>query len=243
MNNNGQSAASNLSNEQIQVILTGKFGDGCFAVNGRAKYHPEWNFNIRYQTNSINKDYLEFKKSLLGDLVTSDIKSVYNSGYKKSIIYTLVTKCDSEITKLSQLNIEESLKLMDELGLALWFYDDGSLHKTKEFYNLNTHAFSKEVQEDVIIPFLKNKFNISAKLTKEVKQDGRIFWYLRIGKFDGAFIIANILSKYYIESYNYKIISSETIQRWSKLQEQLKSEDISTLTSRQLSCKLRKIEI
>lgn len=26
--NNGQSAALNLSNEQIQVLLTGKFGDG-----------------------------------------------------------------------------------------------------------------------------------------------------------------------------------------------------------------------
>ena len=30
--NNGQSAALNLSNEQIQVLLTGKFGDGCLST-------------------------------------------------------------------------------------------------------------------------------------------------------------------------------------------------------------------
>lgn len=30
--NNRQSAALNLTNEQLQVILTGKFGDGCLST-------------------------------------------------------------------------------------------------------------------------------------------------------------------------------------------------------------------
>lgn len=38
--------------------------------------------------------------------------------------------------------------------------------------------------------------------------------------------ISQILSKYPIKCYSYKRWSSETIQKWSKLQEKLKSEGI-----------------
>lgn len=55
---------------------------------------------------------------------------------------------------------------MDDLGLAMWFYDDGSLHQTKLFYNLNTQAFSKETNEQIIVLFLA-KYNIHAVPTIE----------------------------------------------------------------------------
>ncbi|MBQ9392012.1 MAG: hypothetical protein IJU02_07495 [Lachnospiraceae bacterium] len=188
-----QSAANELSNEQIQVLITGKFGDGCLVPNSRAKYHPEINFNYYYSTNSIHKEYIEYKKKLLGNLCITSINEIMNMGFKPAPIYRISSICSKAITEIACEDLNISLDRMNELGLALWFFDDGSLHKIKYFYNLNTQRYSKEVVENIIAPFLKNRFSIIAKPTIERKKDGREFWYLRVGKFDGAFIISEIL--------------------------------------------------
>lgn len=236
---NRQSAASNLSNEQYQVLLTGKFGDGCFHKNRGL------NANFIYTTNSINKEIIDFKISLLGDLASkSGIREYINRGFKQNIIYIGNSITSPLITNLYNEDWKESLENMDELGLALWFYDDGSLHKNKLFYNLNTQKYSKEDNE-YIAEVLKRKWDIIAMPTIERKLDGREFWYLRIRKFEGAFKISEILSKYYLNCYSYKIISSETIQKWSKLQEELKStgKDIKDFHPRTLTTMMSKISL
>ena len=128
------------------------------------------------------------------------------------------------------MDLKDVIGNLDSLGIALWFYDDGSLHKDRLFYNLNTHKFSKEIQEQLFIPFF-NKWGIFPKTIVERKKDGRVFHYLTIGKYDGAIKISQILEKYPLDCYSYKRWSSETIQKWSKLQEELKSKaiDIHTL--------------
>lgn len=237
---NGQSAAGNLSNEQLQVLITGVFGDGCFH-----RYSNKETYNFFYCTNSIHKEYLEFKKKLLDNLCTENISSHVNRGYEEGTIYQVKTRCTPDISSISITAPNELLSMMDELGLALWIYDDGSLHKTKLFYNINTQRFSKEFIENYIVPFLKNKFNIIAIPTIERKKNGKEYWYLRVRKYEGAFIISNILRKYYIHCFDYKIISSETILKWSKLQEQLKSTniDINTLSPKKLTNMINKMSI
>lgn len=231
---NGQSAALNLSNEQLQVILTGKFGDGSIST-------PKTCIdNSIYSTNCIYEEYIDYKAKLLGDLVSNKTYQEKN-GYKQTPIYRIYTHVNPDITKIKNMSIEEALNLMDNLGLAMWFYDDGSLHKTKLFYNLNTQAYSEEVNRELFVPFLE-KFNIKAIPTIERKRDGREFWYLRIGKYDGAYEISQILNKYKVNCYNYKIWSSETIQNWSKLQEWLKSNSSLNLSVRKQAAILRKIE-
>jgi hypothetical protein len=205
-----------LNNNQEQVLLTGMLGDGHLT-----KPKNE-NSNSLYTTNCIHKEYVEYKKELLGDL-SFNISSRTNNGYKKGIIYTVTTKRSKVITDIKNKSLVEILEKLNELGIALWFYDDGSLHKRALFYNLNTQKFSKE-ENITVLEYLK-KYNIYAKVTPERKKDGRIFYYLRISKYEGAYEISKILNKYYIDCYKYKIWSSETIQKWSKLQEQLKSTD------------------
>ena len=58
---NGKSAALNLNNEQLQVLISGKFGDGYLCTPKTAKS------NSKFETNCIYKEYIEFKKDLLGD--------------------------------------------------------------------------------------------------------------------------------------------------------------------------------
>lgn len=73
---------------------------------------------------------------------------------------------------------------------------------------------------------------------------------LLTGKFgDGCLVVPRsensnsyYLNKYYVDCYNYKIWSSETIQNWSKMQEYLKSENKSQCSNRMKSSILKKIE-
>lgn len=232
--NNGQSAALNLSNEQLQVIVSGKFGDGCISTPKTCAD------NSYFRTNCVYEEYIDFKMKLLGDLV-SNKNFTKENGYSKTPIYSCYTHVNPDITTIKNMDIESSLNLLDDLGLALWFYDDGSLHKTKLFYNLNTQDFSEEINRDLFVPFLE-KFNIHAKPTIERKKDGREFWYLRIGRYDGAYEISKILDKYRVNCFDYKIWSSETIHNWSKLQEQLKSTGKMNCSTRAKAVLLKKIE-
>jgi hypothetical protein len=203
-----------INEEQEQIILCGKVGDEHLSKPATGKS------NSLYITNCVHKEYVEYKKKILGD-IAFEIKEVDNNGYKKGKIYTLSTKRLSYITSIQNKNLDYILDRLNEFGLAIWFYDDGSLHKSKLFYNLNTHKF--DYSDNIKIQKFLSKFSINSKITKEIKKDGREFYYQRIGKYDGAYVISKILNKYYISCYSYKIWSSETILKWSKLQEQLKS--------------------
>jgi len=218
MNNKSQKMDNqqlyNLSNSEIQLILSLYFGDGCFIKQNKTS-------NYEISTSCIFKESLEYKKSLLSTLKSSDIKQFVNKGYKLSQIYKWYIYQSPDISKLNFSSFEEKLNLLDELGLALWFNDDGSLHKNKYFYNLCTHSFSYEEQELIVKRLLD--FNINGKILKEVKKDGRIFHYINISKYSGAYEISEIMKKIYIEPMKYKLWSSTTSQQWRTFQEEWKS--------------------
>lgn len=215
----------NLTNNQIQVLLTGTFGDGCIRL--------EKSGTSVYITNCIHKEYIDYKSKLLEDLWSSNSSNI-NMGYKQNMIYHCRSKADIRITKIHNLSIEEKLSLFDELGLALWFYDDGSLHKRCNFFNLNTHAFSEEVHKDLLVPFFEN-LGMKPLILKDRKKDGREFSYLYFAKHRGTYEIMKILEKYPIDCFKYKLWSSETIQKWSKLQAELKSKGIENISPRKFT--------
>lgn len=212
--------------EQLQVFLTSQLGDGYIqTTNSNSTF---------YITNCKFEEYIDFKSTLLDNMFKHK-SLLQENGFVKTPIYVMRSKSSSELLNIKQMSISDIINQLDELGIALWFYDDGSLHQTKLFYNLNTHKFSREIQEKVFIPFF-NRLGIYPTLRTERKKDGRIFYYLSIGKFNGAIKISQILSKYPVNCYSYKRWSSETIQKWSKLQEELKSEgiEITDLTNFQI---------
>ena len=205
----------NLDENVRQLLLTAKLGDGHLTTPKNI------NSNSSYITNCKHLEYLQFKQKILKDL-SFEIGKTDKNGFSQTPIYILTSKKHSEITKIRNMSIEETVNNLDEFGIALWFYDDGSLHNKSFFYNLNTHKFSKDIQEEIFIPFF-NKHNIFPKVTKEVKKDGRVFHYLRISRFEGSYEISEILKKYPIKCYSYKVWSSEASQRGRKAQACLKS--------------------
>ena len=222
-----------LTNAQIQVLLTGKFGDGCFVTTSNSVF---------YSANGIYQEYIDYKASLLGDLLGKK-HVLINSGYKEGTIYRLYTHADPRVALICDETIEESFDRMDELGLALWVYDDGSLHKDKEFYQINTQKYPKEILEEVFIPKLKSKFGITAKSTIERRRDGREFWYLRISKYEGSNIISDALSKYPLSCYQYKMWKPETVQKWNILRREAEQAglNLDTLNNRILGAMFRRI--
>lgn len=214
-----------LTREQLQVFLTSRLGDGCiYTTNTDSTY---------YSTNCKHEEYIDFKASLLGDMFKKKSFQEKN-GFCQTPIYNM-RSCSSKVLKIiKELPLEEVINNLNDLGVALWFYDDGSLHKTDLNYNLNTHKFSYEEQRDIFIPFFE-RLGIHPIIRTENKKDGRTFYYLGINKYSGANIISEILSKYPVDCYSYKRWSPETIQKWSKMQEHLKSVD-RQLSTRELGC-------
>lgn len=185
-----------LTENEIQIILTGVFGDGCLHKNGN---------NFCYSTNSKFRKYIKFKQQFLANLNYSSSRTVINRGYVKKPITTFGTQTHPEITKIALDSIENNLNKLTDLGIALWFYDDVSLHYKKHFYNLNTQSFNKKVQEELFIPFLEKRLGVKATLAQDKKLDGRHFYYLRINKNNGAEKIASLLKRYYCPCFKYKI--------------------------------------
>jgi len=179
-----------LNNYQKQVLLSGILGDGSLIYNGRMDFK------------SIHKEYLELKNSILGEL-SSNISKVENKGYKKGFIFRTCSIANTYGKELVTYSLQNIIDNLGDLGLALWFYDDGSLHKDKFFYNLCTHAFTEEEHINILIPYFK-KLNIIADLRSETKKDGRKFFYLSIGKHNGAFEISKLLNKYPVKCFSYK---------------------------------------
>jgi hypothetical protein len=184
------------TNEFKQLLISGILGDGCLRENGAMLF------------SCIHKEYMEMKANLI-NLPLDSVKFRKNAGYKKDgTIYKLnlvVSRLGKELYTKSLLEV---VKDIDELGLAMWFYDDGSRHKKHNFYNINTHSFSLEDQETILIPLL-NRFGIYPSIMPERKKDGRTFNYLYVSKYNGADKISNILRKYPLECYSYKCWSDD----------------------------------
>lgn len=217
----------NLTNESYQILISGKLGDGCFVENKNEK--------SSFRTNCIYKEYIDFKGAFLAKDFNTSYSNKINRGYKANMIFNLATYLDERIYKIHKSSIENTIKNLDDFGLALWFYDDGTRHKDKNFYQLSTHSFTKEIQEDLFIPLLKDKWGIIAKCIIERKKDGREFWYLNISKYKGSYEISNLLLKIPLKCFEYKLWSSTTIHLWSKFQEELKNKDITNIDPNNLS--------
>lgn len=201
--NKGYNYSTIITPQATQVILTGKISDGTLCQNGVHFY---------YMTNSIHKEYIEKKKKLLGE-ICGEVTERTNRGYKINQIFQTVTRNHPIITNIAITELENILPQLTNLGLAIWFYDDGSLHQKKHFYNLCTHSFTEEEHEDIIIPYLNKALDIKVTKRIERKKDGRIFFYCGINKRDGADNIIKLLNKYPIKCFKYKTLNEEELSK------------------------------
>lgn len=193
------------------LYVSGILGDGSLGKYGSMYF------------SSIQKDYIGFKKDLSG--LDLEVKTKMNLGFKKAEIHSVSIPANDFGKTYLNKTLEEVVKELDELSLALWLYDDGSLHKKNLFYNINTHSFTYEQQRDILIPKL-NEFGIYPKILEDKKKDGRVFNYLYVPKYEGTVEINEILKKYPVEGYKYKTFDDPYIKRFQKLKSKFKGCEI-----------------
>lgn len=115
-----------MTTQQLQIILSGILGDGGLYKNRH---------NYYFKCSCKHKEYIEFKSSFIPELLgTKWYRKDPNLGsYKQTPMHILRTKTAEKLTLLNNLTLIEILDKLDDFGLAMWFFDDGSLHKTKFF--------------------------------------------------------------------------------------------------------------
>ena len=146
-----------LTKEQKEFIIGSVLGDASVILSGR-KITPY--FKVAHCEKQ--KDYLIWKKQILGNLVNTINKQIDKRG--NSTMYQFNTISHKELNFFRKLFYNNNKKIIKEelglyvtpLALAVWFMDDGTLCN-KCNYRLSTDGFTKE--ENLILANILKKQN------------------------------------------------------------------------------------
>lgn len=201
-----------MDRELFQTLLGLKLGDGCYTFQNKIG-----DKNYHFKTNSKNKDYIDYKKSVMdkNNIHTREYTSY--SGYKEdSMLYAFRTHNDERISIVGRMSVAEAIDNLDKLGVIMLFLDDGSLHKNKNVIHLYCNSFSEEDSKKLAQKIYNLFGGKEPKVYFDKKKDGRIYPYLYIPKETSNIInkeVIEFLNKNNIESLKYKtFLPSQTIE-------------------------------
>lgn len=199
-------------------------GDGCVQHNrNRGNAYLSIYHSIR------QLEYLSFKRDLLieRDIKCSSIKfhlvSAYDKTHDMCYFYTQYTPYFTEIREIFYKNNKkiitfDILNKLDDVGISLWYADDGSLSGKVSFIKndiskpawkvscrIATHCFTYE-EIALMVSYFKNTWGIAWNINKTGRTN-KSYFELRIGKrmYEQKFrgIVAPTISQ--IPSMAYKV--------------------------------------
>lgn len=192
-----------ISEEVHQFLLGTLLGDSSIVKDKSGNYARICGIHCEKQF-----FYAMEKKRLLGNLFASG-KEIENNGFKKKnkIIkkaYCFRTKSRKELNKYYDLfkkdfDIKNILNQLNEIGIAFWYMDDGSLSSNGYTLNLSTHSYT-EKENDEIIKFFLEKYNIQFKKILD-KRINKYSLYC-CGKNKNKFL--KLISPYILNEFQYK---------------------------------------
>ena len=148
--------------EELQIILGTMYGDGCltkYSKNSNARLHFAHSLK---QTNYCLWKYNILKRFCYEPRYEENLDKRTNKIYYSLRVYTRVhpvfTKLYSSFYKdgIKYLNIE-LLNLLNPMGLAIWFMDDGYKHSNS--ISIATNCFSIEELE-TLVKIMEANFNL-----------------------------------------------------------------------------------
>lgn len=201
-----------LSSQQKEVIYGSLLGDASIKFGGR-----EGNKNAFLSISQTNKALTEFKYKIMNDFVKTGVKSYRDNRPKRKKMYyfntishPFFTNIYNEIYKTGVKTISKQwLDKLTPLGLAMWYFDDGSITKSTHQMRISTEGFS--YKEHLL---MKDYFNKKWKIKVDIKKSSRPNKYIlsfrakernKFFKFIGAFIIPQM---------QYKICKN--LKKWEK---------------------------
>jgi len=191
-----------LSPTENQIILGGLLGDLCcrmriftknaFLQGGHCKEQKEY---LLWKLNSLKslsfKTRINKRKAILFDSKSYPCLNIY---------YNLFYKNNKKIVNLSILN-----KLYN-LGLAVWYMDDGCYKKKDKSCNIHTNGFT--YSENLLIKnWFEKKWCIKPKIysiKKPKDYPGKVWYFLNFNVKETIKLI-NLIKNHIHPSMNYKI--------------------------------------
>jgi hypothetical protein len=185
-----------LTQVQKSLIIGTILGDGYLRIIPLRK-----NAFLEVNHSVVQKDYVDWKYSILQSIVKSKPKLRKSNGFR--IAYRFYTRCLSEITDLFRYFYRNGKKIVPDsleispLSLAVWYMDDGS--KSGGSIYLNTQQFSMEDQKK-LKKVLMSQFVINSNLNKE-----KNYTRIRI-KTGDAEKFCNVIREFIPQSMTHKLV-------------------------------------
>lgn len=198
-----------IPHDQLQLILGSLLGDArleCRSKSIRAKHTAR----LRIHQSDKQKDYVFWKYDKLKDFVIKGPRftKVWHDSNRNKDHYSWYfhTQSNETLGLIHKLFYQNNIKvvprnlieILDPLGLAVWYMDDGSNNGSN--ITLNTHCFSNEEQE-MIQDLFREKFAIQTTLVKDRSKFKIAIGHYELPKF------MNIVQSHIIPLMSYKIVS------------------------------------
>lgn len=112
----------------------------------------------------INKELIELKQSLFGGTITSKQRT---TGYGSNMFYNLYVPPCPQLARLKAESIADNIHKLTDLGIALWFMDDGckQKHKYSPAMKLALQSYSHK-ECNIIWSYFKARFGLGGCLDK-----------------------------------------------------------------------------
>lgn len=211
-----------------QIILGGILGDGSLKI---AKRYKNARYSERHsilQANYLRWKFLQLNAELNGTLSIQEAEKSSFSKQSKIIYQSNVNEALTTLHHLTHVKNKKKIKRrwlnnLQELGLAVWWCDDGSLNTTTNQGVFCTDAFTfKELL--VLVRYLEIDWNIHCKIIEnpvknKKKEVIRMDYRLRFTTFENLQAFFRIILPYIpVSEMLYKIMicfkDPESQQRW-----------------------------
>jgi len=190
--------------QQRELVVGSTLGDGSVILGAKRKTSY---FKVAHCEKQ--KDYLMWKKEVLGNFVNTITKNADKRG--NSIMYGFATISHQELNYFRKLFYDNNKKIIKDeiglhltpLGLAVWFMDDGTLSGTCN-YKLATDGFSRE-DNYKLANILKINFDLNAKVL-EYERRNQKYYYLFFNK-RNSINMTEIIKPHMVDCMKYKLMT------------------------------------
>ncbi len=195
--------------DQFQLILGSLMGDARLECRSKS-IRADHTARLRIHQSDRQRNYVDWKYEILKNFVSRGPRftKVWHDTQrdKDHFSWYFHTRSDQNFGLIHKLFYKNGVKivpidlldLLEPLGLAVWYMDDGSNNSGR--ITLNTHNFSVEEQK-ILQDLLLRKFNIATTMVKD-----RTKYKIAIGTHEFDKFI-NIVKPFVIDSMSYKIYS------------------------------------
>lgn len=177
------------SEAQAQVIYGGLLGDSSLSHPNRALW------GICFGHSSKQRQYLEFKHEVLSSMLVSEI-SEYQTEFQSGTQQMCRFRASGNAAVTSTLAstglwsggrktiTADFLNLIDPLGLAVWYGDDGSLseHQCKDgtisrHITLNTQGYTS-AENELLAGWLRWKWGVRARVRQQYNKKRQVHYFV-----------------------------------------------------------------